>query len=1521
MKRILGVFAVALALAGIATTAQAQRTVTYNRTVDGLDPEGYFTLGTTSLTITLNIDSSIVGPDFTPGAAVNNITSIGFIETLPTGWSFTALVAGANNPTIPPAPGATGDLGFAWITPPVTPFSFSFTVAVPGGETGPKTLTGECNYRTNGGNIDAFAADTLIQQKPTTVSLDRTLSGPGVTGALNQFYVPGELITVEVTLEKDGPAAVTALGVEDTLPATWTFQGLVAGDPDNPTIPPANGATGTVGFGWITPPAFPFSFAYNVQVPGGEAANDRTLTAVAKYRLGGGEILSNTDVEVLDGAPCTSITTDGQGGNFYSAGNVKQINVNISETCTANITALGVYQTLPAGWSNAGLVAGDADNPTIPPANGATGTIQFGWISAPAAPFTFSFNVNVPALEEGDKDISGYIEYRLGGGALLSEPFTLTLSGADLTPPVITLTGDAAVTVECGDSYTDAGATATDDRDGDVTAGIVVAGDAVDTTTPGTYTITYNVSDLAGNAATEVTREVTVDDTTAPSIQLTGNASITVECGGAYTEQGATATDTCDTNVLAVTGGDVVDATTPGTYTVTYDASDDSGNAATTVTRTVEVVDATPPTLTLLGAAVVSVECGSSYTDAGATASDACDGNLTGSISTVNSVNTTIPGSYTVSYNVSDAAGNAAVQITRGVNVVDTTAPIVTLVGAATVSLECSVAFVDPGANAADGCDGSVTATSDSGTSVDSTEPGDYLVTYTATDDSGNTGEAQRIVQVRDTTDPSLTLSGQADVTIQCGSTYTDANGTATDTCDTSVTVTNNAATTVDASTSGTYTVTVTATDNSGNTATATRTVTVEDTLAPVIALNGSASVTVECGGSYTDAGATATDGCDGSVVVTDNAASVDPTTAGTYTITYEAVDGAGNAAAAVTRTVTVEDTTDPVLSLVGGATLTLECGGSYTEEGATATDGCDGDITNSIVIAGDTVDATSPGTYAVTYTVADAAGNSSSTGRLVTVADTTDPVLTLNGQGSVTINCGDTYTDDGATATDACDTAPAVNVDSSSVNPAVAGTYTVTITATDASGNTASATRTVVVEDTVAPVVTLNGDAAVTISCLETSYTDAGATANDACQGDLTPTASGQVVTGTPGDYVITWSATDSSGNVGVATRTVTVTNDCEVIGECDDANGNGIADDIFACLNTDGESLQLEVNGGTCVRRVYAQTWFGDVEGSDISVVVANPNDPNQVVTVSVGRDVIGAGQQAILFVSISCTLEDLLGDEAFNLGTTPDGEIAGNAWFDVSIVVSNDGGATYGKLDNSILAGNPVTISINGLSVTPGSSASLQSYSTTVAADSEVGAKIFVDTDTWGSDSNDCAYDSATGTLTCEVSSLSVFGGFEQAEPAAVIEVTPNPAFDFIVGIARPQTSVDNTLTVKNVGGGTLAGAATINDPNGVFTLVGDATYSLAGGASDSIVVRFAPGAKLGNFTATLTLTNSAGAPVTVTVKATSARIIKNFTLFGCGADNGTGSLGADLAVVALALGGLLLSSRSFRRAKQS
>lgn len=80
----------------------------------------------------------------------------------------------------------------------------------------------------------------------------------------------------------------------------------------------------------------------------------------------------------------------------------------------------------------------------------------------------------------------------------------------DITAPVITLIGDNPQEINNGDAYTEQGATATDDVDGDISTNIVIDSSAVDTSVDGSYTVTYDVSDAAGNAAAQVTRTVNV---------------------------------------------------------------------------------------------------------------------------------------------------------------------------------------------------------------------------------------------------------------------------------------------------------------------------------------------------------------------------------------------------------------------------------------------------------------------------------------------------------------------------------------------------------------------------------------------------------------------------------------------------------------------------------------------------------------------------------------------------------------------------------------------------------------------------------------------------------------------------------------------------------------------------------------------------------------------------------------------------------------------------------------------------
>ena len=643
-----------------------------------------------------------------------------------------------------------------------------------------------------------------------------------------------------------------------------------------------------------------------------------------------------------------------------------------------------------------------------------------------------------------------------------------------------------------------------------------------------------------------------------------------IEVGSPYVELGATATDDVDPDFAATPDPvDVaaVDTGTVGTYFVTYTATDSEDLAAAPVDRTVSVVDTTDPVITVNAPNPQVIEVGSPYVELGATAVDNYDGAFaaTPNPGDVAAVDTGTVGTYFVTYTATDLNGNAAAPVDRTVSVVDTTDPVITVNAPNPQVIEVGSPYVELGATATDNVDPDFAATPNPGdvAAVDTGTVGTYFVTYTATDLNGNAAApVDRTVSVVDTTDPVITVNAPNPQVIEGGSPYVELGATAVDNYDGAFAATPNPGdvAAVDTGTVGTYFVTYTATDLNGNAAAPVdRTVSVVDTTDPVITVNAPNPQVIEVGSPYVELGATATDNVDPDFAATPNpgdVAAVDTGTVGTYFVTYTATDLNGNAAAPVDRTVSVVDTTDPVITVNAPNPQVIEVGSPYVELGATAVDNYDGAFA-ATPNPGDVaaVDTGTVGTYFVTYTATDLNGNAAApVDRTVSVVDTTDPVITLLGADPQIISFGDPYVELGATAVDNVDGVVAVTPDPgdvAAVNTLALGTYFVTYTATDLSGNAAAFDRTVRVVDPAAPLITLLGFDPKGLSPSAPMLVEVGSVFVDP-QAQVTDNvdpprqisgSSSSVNTAALGSYAVFYTTMDANGNPAVpVTRYVKV-------------------------------------------------------------------------------------------------------------------------------------------------------------------------------------------------------------------------------------------------------------------------------------------------------------------------------------------------------------------------------------------
>ena len=674
-------------------------------------------------------------------------------------------------------------------------------------------------------------------------------------------------------------------------------------------------------------------------------------------------------------------------------------------------------------------------------------------------------------------------------------------------------------------------------------ASIVASQTSFDCTHVGTNSITLTVTDNNGNAST-CTSTVTVEDNVLPTaicqnitiqLDVLGNASITP----AMVDNGSN--DACGILSLAVsqTNFNCADI---GANTVTLTVTDNNGNVST-CTATVTVEDMFAPIVTCPSNVVVSADpsvCTASFVAFGmATATDNCPG----SVIISNNAPAVFPlGVTNVIWSAIDGFGNVGTCV-QTVTVIDSENPIITCAAPASVSADAG-SCVATGAvlvapTTTDNC-AVATVTNDAPLAF---PLGTTIVTWTVTDFEGNSTICTQAVTVTDDENPLITCP--TDVTVPANLATCTAVGvvlgtpTTSDNCSIA-SVTNNGPVVYNL---GTTIVNWTITDGSSNTATCTQNVTVIDAQNPTIVCPSNMTVNTDagiCDATSVALGASVTaDNCS-IASVSNNAPLTFPL--GNTIVTWTVVDGSSNTATC-TQTITVIDTELPTITCPSIVTVNADatlCTASGVALGSPTTgDNC------SVASTTNNAPATFPlGNTTVTWTVVDGSGNSATCTQTVTVIDNQLPTITCPSTVIVSTDlgsCDATAVVLGTpTTADNCSVASVTN-NAPATFPL--GNTTVTWTVVDGSGNNATCTQTVTVNDTEFPTIVCPSDVTVPAnfgSCIASAVALGTPTFADNC-------TVASVVNDGPASFnlgttIVTWTVTDNAGNATTCTQNVTV-------------------------------------------------------------------------------------------------------------------------------------------------------------------------------------------------------------------------------------------------------------------------------------------------------------------------------------------------------------------------------------------
>jgi subtilisin family serine protease len=631
----------------------------------------------------------------------------------------------------------------------------------------------------------------------------------------------------------------------------------------------------------------------------------------------------------------------------------------------------------------------------------------------------------------------------------------------DTTAPVVTAPPN--IFVEATGPMTSVSlvpATAVDSVSGTLTA----LPDGTGPFTVGTHVVTWSATDAAGNTGT-ATQQVTITDTTAPVV--TAPPDVLKEATGPATGVAlgsAAATDLVDGSLVPTP--DDPGPFSVGSHTVTWRATDAAGNTGTAAQQ-VTITDTTPPQVTAPMAVTVEATGPMTAVALGTGAAvDLVSGTVTAAPDDPGPFGV---GTHTVTWYATDGNGNTGTAV-QEVIVQDTTPPQVIPPPDVAVAVMAAPVNVALGtATATDLVDGTLSSVPSTSGPFDA---GAYTVVWTAVDAHGNVGSATQRVTVAVADDNGPAVAPPPDITVEATGPLTAValgNASAMDLVDGPLTATPD---TTGPFAVGAHTVTWTAVDGAGKTGSAIQHVTVTDTTAPLVTPPADISVTVSRAGDSVPLGAAATamDLVDGPLpAIPDHGG---PFTVGSYLVTWNAVDGAGNVGSAVQHVTVALDDTPPVVT--APPDITVEATGTLTEVplgAAAALDNVDGPLTATA----DDVGPYAVGAHTVTWTAVDAAGNKGVARQHVTVVDTTPPAVTP--PADLTLDAAGYLT-----APD-LGTAQAVDLVSGSVDvvpdqrgPFVSGRHTITWRATDGAGNTATATQTV----DIIPSANLGGDQVV---------------------------------------------------------------------------------------------------------------------------------------------------------------------------------------------------------------------------------------------------------------------------------------------------------------------------------------------------------------------------------------------------------------------------------------------------------